>query len=83
MCGTLRAKHARARTVTAERKVARFSRFTRADCVWVFSFNQAGIWSWNVHDGDWIYQVTPGVLMHAIRPGLSLLPSWSLAGRDA
>jgi hypothetical protein len=21
------------------------------------SFNQANIWSWNVHDGDWIFQV--------------------------
>jgi hypothetical protein len=23
----------------------------------VCSYNDEGIWNWNVHDGDWIYQV--------------------------
>ena len=25
--------------------------------IFVGSYNEAGIWSWNIHDGDWIYQV--------------------------
>jgi hypothetical protein len=25
----------------------------------VCSYNNAGVWTWNTHDADWIYQVRP------------------------
>ena len=28
------------------------------------SYNDEGIWNWNTHDGDWIYQVRTDLCVH-------------------
>ena len=41
----------------------------------VCSYNSAGVWTWNTHSSDWIYQVSPKARVIAPRPRRSPQPA--------